>query len=203
MMECQNFGLNWFEVLLVVVGSILGFLLSILTTIINKVIDKNGEVRIFYRLLEQQAKIEVRENEQYLLIPVYFELQNTSNTTRVIRDVSLYIYNNGKKVTKMLQLQCTKDSKTNEIKNSYGGEKNTYSFVLPAQSIQKQECNFLYKISKIDIVQKQFDEIRFAYYNEKNQAMDCLFLKAEQGWNGIEFNYDNEYAELKCVKKKK
>ena len=39
-MECQNFGLNWFEVLLVVVGSILGFLLSILTTIINKVIDK-------------------------------------------------------------------------------------------------------------------------------------------------------------------
>lgn len=202
-MECQNFGLNWFEVLLVVVGSILGFLLSILTTIINKVIDKNGEVRIFYRLLEQQAKIGVSEDEQYLLIPVYFELQNTSNTTRVIRDVSLYIYNNGKKVTKMLQLQCTKDSKTNEIKNSYGGEKNTYSFVLPAQSIQKQECNFFYKISKIDIVQKQFDEIRFAYYNEKNQAMDCLFLKAEQGWNGIEFNYDNEYAELKCIKKKK
>ena len=95
------------------------------------------------------------------------------------------------------------DEETNEIKNSYGGEKNTYSFVLPAQSIQKQECEFLYKISKIDIVQKQFDEIRFAYYNEKNQAMDCLFLKAEQGWNRIEFNYDNEYAELKCVKKKK
>lgn len=202
-MECQNFGSNWFEVLLVVVGSFLVFLLSILTTFINKRIDKNGEVRIFYKLLEQQAKIGVTENEQYLLIPVYFELQNTSNTTRVIRDVSLYIYNNGKQVVKMMQIQCTKDSKTNELKNSFGGEKNSYSFVLPPLSIQKQECEFLYKVPTSKVDEKTFDEIRFAYFNEKNQVMDCLFSKAEQGWNGIEFNYDNEYAELKCVKKKK
>ena len=104
--------------------------------LVNKAIDKHRKMRIFYKLVYQKstgqkARIDLNGDKTYLTIPLYFELQNTSNTARVIRDVCLYLYNNGKKIAKMVQIQYTKDSKTNEIENSFGGEKNSYSFVLP------------------------------------------------------------------------
>lgn len=205
-MEYQNGSTDWFEVWLIVIGAILGFVLSIITTLVNKAIDKHGKMRIFYKLVyqkstEKKARIDVKGGYTYLTIPLYLELQNTSNTARVMRDVCLYLYQDGKKVAKMVQIQYTKDHKTNEIKNSYGGEKNSYSFVLPPLSIQKQECEFLYKVSTSKIDEYAFDEIRLAYYDERNRVMECLFCKAEQGWNGIDFNYENEYFELKCKKK--
>ena len=207
-MGCQNGGSEWFDVWLVVIGAILGFALSIITTIVNKAIDKHGKMRIFYKLVYQKstgkkARIDTNGGDTFLTIPLYFELQNTSNTARVIRDVCLYLYKNGKEVGKMIQIQYTKDSKTNEIKNSFGGEKNSYSFVLPPLSIQKQECEFLYKVPTSKIDELAFDEIRFSYFDEKNRVMECLFYKSEQGWNGIDFNYENEYFELKCSKKKR
>ena len=127
-MGCQNGGSDWFEVWLVVIGAILGFALSIITTLVNKAIDKHGKMRIFYKLVYQKstgqkARIDLTGGETYLTIPLYFELQNTSNTARVIRDVCLYLYNNGKEVAKMVQIQYTKDTKTNAIKNNFGGEK--------------------------------------------------------------------------------
>lgn len=198
--------MNWFEVLLVVIGAVLGFALSIITTIVNKAIDKRGKLYIFYKLVYQKettnkAGIGEINGETYLMIPLYFELQNTSNTTRVIRDVCLYLYNNGQRVAKMIQVQYTKDSKTKEIKSNFGGDKNSYSFVLPPASIQKQECEFVYKVPTSKIEEYMFDEIRFSYFDEKNNVMECTFCLATNGWNDIDFNYENEYFELKCRKK--
>lgn len=206
-MECQNVGTESFEIFLVIIGAILGFVLSILTTIINKAIDKHGKMRIFYKLVhqkitEQKARIYSSCGETFLVIPMYFELQNTSNTARVIRDVCLYLYNDGKKTAKMNQIQYTQNSKTKEITNSFGGEKSSYSFVLPPLSIQKQECEFLYKLPSSKIDELPFDEIRFSYFDEKNRVMECLFCEAKQGWAGVEFNYENEYFELKCKRKR-
>ena len=205
-MGCQNSDSALFEVCLVIIGAILGFVLSIITTIVNKAIDKHGKMHLFYKLVYQKstgqkARIFVNDDNKCLIIPLYFELQNTANTARVIRDVCLYLYKNGKKVGKMLQIQYSENTKTNKI-SEFGGEKNSYSFVLPPLSIQKQECEFLYKapISKID--EFAFDEIRFSYFDEKSHMMECLFCKAERGWDGIEFHYENEYFELKCSKKK-
>ena len=206
--------MDWYELLLVIIGAVLGFALSIVTTLVNKAIDKCGKLHLFYKLVYQKetskkASINSNAVETYIMIPVYFELQNTSNTTRVIRDVCLYLYNNGKRVGKMIQVQYSKGRRTKngeivdeEIRN-YGGEKDSYSFVLPPQSIQKQECEFLYKVATSKIDEYAFDEIRFSYFDEQNNIMECVFCTAENGWNGIDFNYENEYFELICSKAKK
>lgn len=206
--------MDWYELLLVIIGAVLGFALSIVTTLVNKAIDKCGKLHLFYKLVYQKetskkACINSNSGETYIMIPVYFEFQNTSNTTRVIRDVCLYLYNNGKRVGKMIQIQYSKGRRTKngevvdeEIRN-YGGEKNSYSFVLPPQSIQKQECEFLYKVATSKIDDYAFDEIRFSYFDEQNKVMECVFCNAENGWNGIDFNYENEYFELICSKAKR
>ena len=207
-MECQNFNSEWFDICLVIIGAVLGFALSIITYVVNKAIDKHGKMHIFYKIVyqkntEKAAGIYTKDFDMYLIIPMFFELQNTSNTSRVIRDVCLYLYKNGNKVAKMNQIQYSCDSSTKEIKNNFGGEKNSYSFILPPLSIQKQECEFLYKVPTSKIDDYDFDEIKFSYYDEKNRTMECVFYKAEQGWNGIEFNYVDEYQEMKCTKQKK
>ena len=207
-MACQSGGSGWFEVWLVVIGAVLGFALSIITIIVNKVIDKHGKMRLFYRLVYQKstgkkAGIDSGVYETRLIVPLYIELQNTSNTARVIRDACLYLYNNGNKVAKMVQIEYICDSSTQEIEDSFGGDKNSYSFVLPPLSIQKQECVFMYKVPVSKVDEYAFDEIRFSYYDEKNRIMECVFCKAEQGWNGIDLQYENEYFELKCSKKKR
>lgn len=207
-MECQNGSSYWFEIMLVVIGAILGFALSVITTIVNKSIDKHGKMRLFYKLAYQKgttirAGIHQIGSETCLIIPLYFEFQNTSNTSRVIRDVCLYLYSNGKKVAKMNQIQYSLNEKTNEVKNNFGGEKNSYSFVLPPLSIQKQECEFIHKVPTSRINEYRFDEIRFSYFDEKNRTMECLLCKANKGWNGVDFNHENEYFELKCSKKRK
>ena len=194
------------EIWLIVIGAILGFLLSIVTTVVNRMIDKHGKMRIFYKMIYQKstgqkARIAPMDGDTYLIIPLYFELQNTSNTARVVRDVCLYLYNNDKQVAKMFQVQSIQNNRTKEI-TSFGGEKNSYSFVLPPTSIQKQECEFWYKVQTSQIGEYSFDEIRFAYFDEKNRTMECIFCKAENGWSGVDFNYKNEDVELKCKKKK-
>ena len=210
-MVCQNVSSDWFEVWLVVIGTVLGFLLSIVTTLINKYIDPKGKMHLFYKLVYQKettfkAGVHTNGNETYLTIPLYFEFQNTSNTARVIRDVCLYLFKEGKQVAKMIQIQYSKGTTTksgeviNETTRNYGGEKNSYSFVLPPLSIQKQECEFVYKVKTSEINEYSFDEIRFSYFNEKNQVMECVFCTTDQGWRDINFNYENEYFELKCSK---
>lgn len=201
------------EVILLIIGAILGFALSVFTTIINKIIDKTGKVRLFYKLVYQKettlkAGIEQSGCETYITIPLYFEFQNTSNTARVIRDVCLYLYKDGKRIAKMNQIQYKKGTRNRngevieETTTNFGGEKNSYSFVLPPLSIQKQECEFVYKVPTSQINQYSFDEIRFGYFDEKNKMKECIFCSAKDGWNGINFNYENEYFELKCTKKK-
>ena len=207
-MENTSCNFDYFEIILVIIGAVLGFLLSVVTTVVNKAIDKHGKIHLYYKTVyqkgtSQKAGVIKVGCEKILLIPIYFEFQNTSNTARMIRDVCLYLYKNGEKVAKMNQIQYSTDINSNEPKNCFGGDKNSYSFVLPPLSIQKQECEFVYKVSLDELERYSFDEIRFSYFDEKNIVNECCFCTTSGGWDNVEFNYENEYFELKCTKKNK
>ncbi|MCH5194353.1 MAG: hypothetical protein J1F11_10350 [Oscillospiraceae bacterium] len=206
---------KWFDIILVLLGAVLGFGLSILTTIITRQLDKHGKLFLFYKLLSKESLpsnsyINSDNSECCLLMPLFFEFQNTSNTTRVIRDVNLYLYNQGKLVDKMFQIQYFETIKTvgkeekAEIDHNYGGDKNSYSFVLPATSIQRQECLFAYKIPLSKKNEVVFDELRFAYYDEKNNKIESEFLDIPNGWNDKMVDICNsEFVLLNCCKSKK
>lgn len=217
-MDCVTYNLlrkymDWYELILVIIGAVLCFALSIVTTLVNKAMDKYGKLHLFYKFVyskETARKAGIKSNVggKYILIPVYFEFQNTANTTRVIRDVCLYLYNDGKRVGKMIQVQYSKSKRTQdgeiveETVRNYGGDKNSYSLVLPPLSIQKLECEFLYKVAISEIEDYAFDEIRFSYFDEKNSIMECVLCKVEHGWQSIDFKYENDYSELICSKVK-
>lgn len=60
---------------------------------------KKGKLNIFYRFSYQKGMNgetwgfeETPNGGKCFVIPIVFEFQNTSNTTRVIRDVSMHLY---------------------------------------------------------------------------------------------------------------
>ena len=201
------------DIFSVILGSVVGFGLSILTTIINHKLDRKGKLLLYYKHITIEIVPPnitfIPENSNYnLIIPLYFEFQNTSNTPRVIRNINLYLYNKGELVDKFQQVDHSEiiidNGKTKKCYN-YGNEKSSYSFTLPSTSIQAQECFFLYTIHSSKASEKSFDEIRFAYYDEKDRKNESLFLKVPDGWNTKQLYEEkdkDEFVKLKCHKVK-
>ena len=201
--------IDWNEVLLIVIGAVLGFLLSIITTIIQRQMDRNGKLHLFYRFTNSKgdgAAWGFDENGDGNLcfeIPILFEFQNTSNTTRVIRDVSFLLYNGNEPVEVMMQidhLHTTKRSGT-EITDErdlfFGDDKGSYSFVLPPRCIQRQECEYCSIISSSDKEKKHFTRIVARYFDERNKPHFFDIKKIDGNWTPKRFSSDEEWVLMK------
>jgi len=100
----------------VTLGGIIGLMSSITMFLIQRYIDTKGKVLIFYKKtfvdIDKDVKGGFSEKDSVvdLSIPLVFEFQNTTNTTKVIRDISLFLYKNGKKLNKIYQINFIKKS---------------------------------------------------------------------------------------------
>lgn len=180
------------------VGGAIG---SMCVLVAERVWDKLGSLKIFYRIIsggkedfESFGTVKTCEGSNAFIIPMVFELQNTTNTTCVIRDVSINLYHNGRYMAKMKQIgQIGNDENCKE----YGGENQAYSFVVEARSIQKVYGTFMYIPENENSEQYEFDEIRLKYYDEKNQMKEFHIRYIEKPWKQKNMEGDSDWIELK------
>jgi len=201
--------INWDEIFLITIGAVLGFLLSIITTIIQRKMDRNGKLHLFYRFVHSEGISTAwgfddnGDGRLSLTIPVVFEFQNTSNTTRVIRDVSFLLYNENKLVDVMMQIDHVHTTKTNgkEITDEkdlfLGDEKGSYSFVLPPRSIQRRECEYCSVIHSSEKDKKHFTRIVARYFDERNKPHFFNIKKIDGNWMPKRFSSNEEWVLMK------
>lgn len=198
------------ETFMLILGTILGFATSVATIIIERFLDKNGKLNIFYRFCYQKTGRreswcfeDSGDGRKYFTVPVVYEFQNTSNTTRVIRDVSLLLYNGDKFVAKMLQLdhlhtRTRKGKEVTEEKDLYfGADKGSYSFVLEPRSIQRQECEYLHIVDFPDVETNRFDTIKLRYFDERNKEKVFTIRSVDGCWTMKYFDADDEWLLVK------
>jgi len=198
------------EIILLVVGAGIGIVASVATILVQKWIDMRGKLHIFYRFTYQKGMGkngwgfgEGETGNLFFAIPVVFELQNTSNTTRVIRDLSLLLYNGEKCISKMMQMDYMKTTRrtgnnvTEEKEHWFGTEKGSYSFVLEPRSIQRQVCEYMLVIPKAEKEKYVFDKIMARYYDEKNKAIYFEVRKVNNVWEQKFYDIDEEWNLLK------
>ena len=201
--------IDWNEIIYILVGAVIGFLASIIVLVVERGLDKKGKINIYYLRTNQRGMNGLGwgfdksgDGRLYLTIPIVFELQNTSNTTRVIRDVSLLLYSGGTFVGKMYQLpglhitKRTGTQVTGEKDYHFGSEKGSYSFVLPPRSIQRQECEYIFGIQPEDKDANCFDTVIARYYDEKNKAHAFKVMNIDNAWEQKHFDMDEEWLEL-------
>ena len=99
------------EVILVLLGAGIGLVSSLVIIIVERWLNQKGKLYIYYKLSNQKGVSQKSwgffnnyNNSYSFIVPVTYEIQNTSNTTKVVRDVGLYLYNGNHMLGKMNQL---------------------------------------------------------------------------------------------------
>lgn len=168
------------QIVYLFIAAFLGFAFSILTMVITHIMNNRGHLTIYGKIVhckfnrkETWGVQKNKEGEIVFHVPLWLEILNTSNTTRVIRDLNLGLFNNGEQIGLMTQVNKTDQE-------SYGCE-GAYSFVISPRSLLKVDCHF--KKEKNDLSQGSiFNEIKVVYYNEKNKKRSLLLKKIDDCW---------------------
>lgn len=215
MQQTATTGIDWNEIIYVVVGAVIGFIASIIVMVMERVLDKKGKLNIFYKRINQKIGNGLGwgfdrdiDGRLFFTLPVFFELQNTSNTTRVVRDLSFLLYSGTQFVGNMHQMGTIRVRSSNgsiitdEKAFSFGAEKGSYSFVLPPRSIQRQECEYVFVINPDEIEKKHFDTVIARYYDEHNKAHIFSAMSIENCWKQKHNDVDEDWFLLKKKKRK-
>ena len=192
-----------YDVWLIVVGAIIGFVSSIGIIVVERMINNAGTLKLYYKFINNKNTENswgVREKDGLLVfeIPVVFELQNTTNSTRVIRDLSLELFNGDSFVCKMVQIEYSINRKpySNDYSEKMFGDNGSYSFVLEPRCIKKEKCLFSYHISKMEANKLLFDTIKISYYKENDKKVSYLAKKGLNGWTPFNGDIDHEWILL-------
>lgn len=190
--------MNWTSSL---IGGAIGFIASMCVLIAEKMWDKLGSLKIFYRItsggkedVDKFGVARATDGSKVFIVPMVFELQNTTNTTNVIRDVSINLYYQGRYIDKMIQVGKFGNDENGK---EYGGENQTYSFVVDAKSIRKIYGTFMCAPKRENSEEYEFDEIRLKYYDEKNRMREFHVRYVSEPWKQKNMEGDIDWIELK------
>lgn len=180
------------DITLLLIGAGISIVSSFLTLYINKLFDRIGKLRIFYKIVcipdDEEGGFSVDLSTLYFTVPISFEFQNTSNSPRIIRNLNIHLYNDNVFISKMIQAESTTNktiigNKTISIKeDNYGADHGTYSFLVPPHSISAYDCLFILPvpISKVD--NYHFNHLRLVYYNERNHKKELFLFNFNGNW---------------------
>jgi hypothetical protein len=167
------------DIYLIIFGATLGFISSIGTTIVTELLKKQGQVKLYYKIVFSKVFDRetwgFRQGSDGLIfeLPLWIEVQNTSNTVRVIQDLNILLFRDGKELTQMTQI--------NKNNDEWYGSEGSYSFVLQPSSLKKYDCHFAIKKNELR-ENFNFDEIRLRYFDDKDRVHIFPLETIERCW---------------------
>jgi len=168
------------QVVILMISAAIGFISGIGTNIVAELITRKGKVKLYYKIVFSKAGngrtwgFHNRSSGMIFEVPLWVELQNTSNATRVIRDLNILLYKGKKELAEMIQI-------TNTDKEIWYGNKGAYSFVLQPRGLDRYDLHFIIKKNEMSD-NYQFDEIKLRYFDEKDKKHISHLSKIERCW---------------------
>lgn len=187
------------------IGGFIGFFSSFVIMLITRWLDRKGKLRIYAKrtVVDNKKRWGFHEDggQSLLVVPLKLEFQNTTGRSRVIRNVDVVPYRNGKEVAKTVQIEYTEKKraageKVTEVTTSEYGEEdahNSYSFTLPPNSIVNKKCLFCLKHENVP----DFDELRLDYFDERDRRISLHIDEIAGDWKPRVFEPDLDWVLLK------
>lgn len=169
--------MNYYELIYIAFGAVLGLLSSVMIIIVERIMQKWGKLRIYYRFSncpEPKCGWGFEEKNAQTVefwAPIRFEIYNSSNVTKILRDMSIVLYKNESFVQKMIQIEYRivshKSGHAVIDKETifYGGEKGAYSFMITPQTIMPLECEYCIRLKRQEVEMGLFNNMRISYYD--------------------------------------
>ena len=98
--------MDWISTL---VGAAIGFVSSIGVIIAQRIIDRAGNLELYTKVVYNRSLgsgtwgFHKNANGIVLNVPLWIEIQNLSNSTRILRDINLVLVSKGKEVATMIK----------------------------------------------------------------------------------------------------
>ena len=180
-----------------VVGAVIAFVSSAGIVMLQMYINRKGSIDFYAKVVYSPASngstwgFNNNQSGIILTVPIWFEIQNTSNVSRIIRDLNLVLVDKGKEIATMKQCNSMRKSALDESEFANAG---SYSLSIGARDIKRIECFFAFvKDSNIS----NFDEIKMCYYDEKDKEHKLSLGHVNGDWTIRQFEYTGEWIKLK------
>lgn len=186
-----------------IVGGLISLFTSISLLIVQRIIDRRGNLLIFYRMFypaSNTKKIYFKKNDEIIFnIQVLFDLQNTSNSSKVMRDINILLYKDNKYVAKMKRSYLAVQKEGNKLirEDKFGNEQNSYSITIPPRGIQTLLFDFLYDIKQEEIQKYDFNNIILEYHDDKNKRHVLKMREIKNCWKEEYFENDIDWILVK------
>ena len=191
------------DILLIIIGSVIGFIASVGILVVERILDRAGKLKIYFKFVSLRDDgrpwgVYEESGLLALFIPVKLEIQNTTNTTKVIRDLSIELYHGTQYVCKMVQINrfCKSERIKTTTEPQYGNN-GSYSFVIKPRSINNEECLYSYHINESDVADFDFNVIKISYYDEKDKKVIYEAKNRITGWDLKRNQVDHDWLLLK------
>ena len=180
-----------------ILGAAIGFVSSIGIIVVQRLIDRAGKIEIFAKIVydittgSQTWGFQQNADGLYLNVPIWLEIHNLSNSTRLLRDINLVLMSKGKELATMIQSNRAEIPRKGEY---LFANKGSYSLSIGGGIIEKLDCFFMLKASS-DIA--CFDEIMLRYYDEKDRIHKYSLGHFDGDWHEKEFPRNGDWMKLR------
>lgn len=182
-----------------IVGGMISLVTSISLLFVQRKLDRRGDLLIFYRMLcpvNNTKKLYFEMNDEIIFnFQILFDLQNTSNSSKVMRDINILLYKDNKYVAKMKRNYLAVQKEGNKLirEDKFGNEQNSYSITIPPRGIQTLLFDFLYDIKQEEIQKYDFNNIRLEYHDDKNKCHVLKMREIKNCWKEEYFENDIDW----------
>ena len=191
------------DILLLAIGGLISLVTSISLLWVQRKLDRSGDLLIFYRMLypvSNTKKLYFEMNDEIIFnFQILFDLQNTSNSLKVMRDINILLYKDNKYVAKMKRNYSAVQKEGNKLirEDKFGNEQNSYSITIPPRGIQTLLFDFLYDIKQEEIQKYDFNNIRLEYHDDKNKCHVLKMREIKNCWKEEYFENDIDWILVK------
>ncbi len=180
------------------------FIVTVLTTLlinwIRNIKIRNQKPSIYYKRIYSSADnkewgVYKINGETIYLMPIKFEINNTSTVNKVVRDMGIYAYSNGERVGKFKQIEYRGNGINGQvdIQELYGEDMGSYSFNIPPRSIIHRNCFF----ALIDPTNTlKVDCLRLGYYDEQDEYIEIFLCNLDPNKVPFHGTIDSDWKKL-------
>ena len=178
-------------------GYVIGASATIMATILNKKMQEKGKVTLYMRHVASNSGKNwgyyQGSRGMYFRVPLWVDVINECGIPRIIRDINLYAYKEGKEVKEFTQIQRIGDGE-NAFKF---GENEAYTLVIPERSSKRYNLEFMLRKNDINTEEQEFDQLVVMYFDEKNRKYVYNLEKINICWKVGELKNRKEWIQLR------
>lgn len=167
-------------------GAVIGASATLLSTWLTKKLQTSGKVTLHVALVGSETGDGITcgfysgqlDRELTMRVPIWLDVCNTSGIPRIVRNVSISAYRNKKLLVEFAQIQAVDIGE----KRKMLGDQGSYTAVVPGNSARRFSMEFMVREQDLPKENKQFDELIFTYFDEKDRINAFHFMNVQNCW---------------------